>query len=195
LDKADNVTITFEYQKRELRNDPITQARTNHPILCPVKAAATVIKRLRSFGATRDTEIYTYVDKKGKFCRLQNTISIKYLRAFIKNIPKWYGIQEKEVGNHTWRSSSAMAMYLNEVPVFTIMLMGRWSSDAFLLYIRTSVVQFSNDVATRMIRNQTFHHIRAADREDPGTHNLQSAAANSGMGTHGRALSSFSIWG
>ena len=45
-----------------------------------------------------------------------------------------------------------MAMYLNEVPVYTIMLIGRWSSDAFLRYIRRQVQQFSAGVSARMIR-------------------------------------------
>ena len=41
-----------------------------------------------------------------------------------------------------------MAMCLNDVPVFTIMIMGHWSSDAFLRYIRKQVEQFSHNVAS-----------------------------------------------
>lgn len=68
-----------------------------------------------------------------------------------------------------------MAMYLDEVPVYTIMLIGRWSSDAFLLYIRKQVEQFSHNVSTRMIRNLDFSHIPSkspsVDRQDPRTRN------------------------
>jgi hypothetical protein len=39
-----------------------------------------------------------------------------------------------------------MEMYLAAVPVYTIMLIGRWSSDAFLQYIRKQDEQFSKDV-------------------------------------------------
>ena len=42
----------------------------------------------------------------------------------------------KELGTHLIRSGSAMAMYLDEVPIYTIMLLGCWSSNAFLRYIR-----------------------------------------------------------
>ena len=36
---------------------------------------------------------------------------------------------------------------------------GRWSSDAFLRYIRKQVEQFSHNVSHRMIRSQFHHHI------------------------------------
>ena len=40
-----------------------------------------------------------------------------------------------------------MAMYLNDVPTYTIMLVGRWSSDAFLKYIRRQVQEFTSGVS------------------------------------------------
>jgi hypothetical protein len=85
-------------------------------------------------------------------------------------------------------------MYLNNVPVCTIMLLGRWSSDAFLLYIRKQVEQFSRNVSSQMIQQPTFHHI-TADANDPRSHNPHSAAANSGMGS-ARIInrSAFSLW-
>ena len=56
-----------------------------------------------------------------------------------------YGLPSKDIGLHSIRASGAMAMYLNGVPVYTIMLLGRWSSDAFLRYIRKQVTEFSNN--------------------------------------------------
>jgi hypothetical protein len=41
-----------------------------------------------------------------------------------------------QIGLHSARSGAAMAMYLAGVPVVTIMLLGRWSSNAFLRYIK-----------------------------------------------------------
>ena len=49
-----------------------------------------------------------------------------------------------------------MAMYLDNVPTFTIMLIGRWSSDAFLRYIRKQVEQFTHNVSTRMLKHDSF---------------------------------------
>ena len=52
-----------------------------------------------------------------------------------------------------------MEMYLGKVSVYTIMLMGRWSSDAFLRYIQKQVEQFSRDVSKQMLNFCSFHHI------------------------------------
>mmetsp|Transcript_46267 Transcript_46267/g.140204 ORF Transcript_46267/g.140204 Transcript_46267/m.140204 type:complete len:285 (+) Transcript_46267:74-928(+) len=46
------------------------------------------------------------------------------------------GFTKDEVGTHSNRSAAAMAMYLENVPVYTIMLVGRWSSDAFVRPLR-----------------------------------------------------------
>jgi hypothetical protein len=39
------------------------------------------------------------------------------------------------------------------------MLIGRWSSDAFLRYIRKQVEQFSRNVAKKMLTFRSFRHI------------------------------------
>ncbi len=69
------------------------------------------------------------------------------------------GIQKGEIGTHSIRSGAAMAMYLGECPVYTIMMIGRWSSDAFLRYIRKQVEQFSHNVSLRMLRYQFHRHV------------------------------------
>ena len=49
------------------------------------------------------------------------------------------GFKIKDIGTHSIRSGAAMAMYLDEVPVYIIMLIVRWSSDAFFtIYPKTS---------------------------------------------------------
>jgi hypothetical protein len=60
-----------------------------------------------------------------------------------------------------------MAMYLASVPVFTVMLLGRWSSDAFLHYINKQVKEFSSGISNKMIRNKNFFTISSASAEDP----------------------------
>ena len=77
------------------------------------------------------------------------------------------GFKAGEVGTHSLRSGAAMAMHLAEIPVYTIMIMGRWSSDAFLKYIRKQVAQFSQNIAKRMYNTQHFVHVPALERVDP----------------------------
>jgi hypothetical protein len=60
-----------------------------------------------------------------------------------------------------------MAMYLNGVPVIMIMMLGRWSRDAFLRYIRKQVKEFSTDISTKMIQNENFFTVPPASNKDP----------------------------
>ncbi len=50
-------------------------------------------------------------------------------------------------------------MYLASIPVYTIMLIGRWSSGALLCNIRKQVKQFSKHVAMQMLMFWSFRTI------------------------------------
>ena len=67
------------------------------------------------------------------------------------------------------------------VPVYTIMLIGRLSSDAFLGYIHRQVEQFSNDIAQKMLTHRSFQTIpdiapRVVPNEDPRQRNYHNNA-------------------
>ena len=196
LADADTITVTFEYQKRDLRDDPVTQSKSGDPLMCPVRAAAAIVHRMQKFGADKDTFVYTYQDSIGKLMDLHADAARDHLRNFIDTVDKGWGLNRKDIGLHSIRSSAAMAMYLNGIPVYTIMLLGRWSSDSFLRYIRKQVTEFSNNVSKQMIQNPAYHHIEAPSREDPRTHNSMAASANMGMGAGGATINQnvFSVW-
>lgn len=196
LHLAATITITFEYQKKDLRNDSVTQSRTGHPLLCPVQAGAALVRRLRSFGATDDDFIYIFQDANGTKKNIDSKAALDVLRSFISTIDSRYGIDSADVGLHSIRSSAAMAMYLTGVPVYTIMLLGRWSSDAFLRYIRKQVTAFSNNVSRNMIRNPCYYHVPDPNPQNPRNRNAMSATANLGMGSSGSTInrSVFSVW-
>ena len=162
LAAADCVTITFEYQKSDKRNEQVTQQRTDDPLLCPVQACASIIKRLLAQGGNKDTLVYEYISAEGTRAHVTSKVCLQRLREFISSIDnegEGWGLLPLQIGLHSLRSSSAMAMKLNNVPTPTIMLIGRWSSNAFLLYIRMQVEQFSNNVSKAMIRNAAYHHV------------------------------------
>jgi hypothetical protein len=196
LHLADSVTITFEFQKRDLRDDQVTQSKSGHQLLCPVRAAATVVKRLLRQSPSTDTFVYSYTDKKGKLWNLTAKTALAHLRCFIATVDPVFGLKPNEIGLHSLRSAAAMGMYLNDIPVYTIMLLGRWSSDAFLQYIRKQVTEFSNNVSRKMIKNPKYHHLPDPDREDPRTHNPMAVTANMGMGAGGATINRnvFSVW-
>ena len=74
-----------------------------------------------------------------------------------------------------------MEMYLGEIPVYTIMLIGRWLSDTFLCYIHKQVEQFLQNVAKRMLNFCSFRHI-------PDIH-LQRISIDNHPGIHPRRIS------
>ena len=169
LHLADCVSITFTFQKNDQRDETVTMHRTDDPVLCPVRAWAAIVSRLRSNSTVSDhTSVNTYFVKGDAFVvTLVNVLHA--LRAAVTYLGKdTLGFTASEIGTHSLRSAAAMAMYLAGVPVYTIMLIGRWSSDAFLRYIRRQVQEFSSGVSSRMILTQDYFTIPDfAAKDDP----------------------------
>ena len=91
------------------------------------------------------------------------------------------GFEPHEVGTHSLQSGAAMEMYLGEIPVYTLMLIGRWLSDAFLCYIHNHAEQFSCNNSKKMLTFWSFHHIpdiapRQISSEDPRQRNHRNNA-------------------
>ena len=176
LGNAEFVSITFEDQKNDHRNETVTMHACQHHILCPVKSWARVVHRvLNHKHASPSSFVNTYYHDN-KVCLVSNNDAISALRAAALCVgERRLGFKVKELGTHSLRSGAAMAMYLDDIPVYTIMMIGRWSSDAFLLYIRKQVEQFSHNVSQRMIKHTEFTHVPDVDYRispnDPRTRN------------------------
>jgi len=63
------------------------------------------------------------------------------------------GISPEDIGTHSICSGFAMALVWGGTPVFEVMIIGRWSSDAFVKYIRSQVIEFSKGISQKMISN------------------------------------------
>ena len=173
-------------------------SRSHDKSWCPVLAWDDLLSDLYAEGATSDTFVYTYVDSAGRRRNMTGNLARTLLRDHIENYTDYaaYGLIISQIGLHSLRSPSAMAMYMNHVPVYTIMLLGRWSSDAFLRYIRRQVEEFSSDVAARMVQASSYHYTHGdSDPHDPRAHHSAAFTANMGLGS-GRNInrSAFSLW-
>jgi len=112
--------------------------------------------------------VNTFRLDNGKIHYFTGTKLLKRLRLAVTALgPDPLGLTASEIGLHSARSGAAMAMYLAHVPVFTIMLLGRWSSDAFLRYIQKQVKEFSNRISSKMIQNEHFFTIPSSSLDDP----------------------------
>ena len=160
LQSADYVFATFEDQKNNNKYDTITMHNSGEKLLCLVRSIARIIQHiLKHSSSNEDMYINSF-----RSCSKTHEVSGEDMKhalraaAFIFGKDK-LGFNTDEIGTHSIRSGAAMAMYLDKVPVYTIMLIGRWSSDAFLKYIRKQVEQFSHNVSKRMIKHQYMTHV------------------------------------
>ena len=162
LECADCVAITFEMQKKEEKNDTIHHKATGDRIMCPVRAAVELVRRIRSYARINDETPISAVMMGTRIRHVTSKQVAKALQDAVTAIGEdVLNIKAEDVGTHSLRSAAAMAMFLGGLPVYLIMLMGRWSSDAFLRYIRKQIEQFSHDVSTKMIKNMFHRYIPA----------------------------------
>jgi hypothetical protein len=133
LEFSDCILLTFEKQKKDKKMDTVTQMASGDIKLCPVCAAAAIIRRIRDYpGTTVDTPI-SAIMINNRITHVMSQDIINALQDAVVAIGEHrLGINKEDIGMHSIRLGAAMAMYLGECAVYTIMLIGRWSSDAFL---------------------------------------------------------------
>ena len=176
------VTITFEDQKNNHKNETRSQQRSGDPVLCPCIRWARIVSRiLRYPGATLDSPVNLFVDTTATSLRSRDRlITQESIRTFLRVTAavmgkKAAGYLPEEIGTHSIRSGAAMALFLADHSTHKIMILGRWSSDAFLAYIRPQVMEWTSGMSLAMTQNNNFFHapdmlsssLRANDRSHP----------------------------
>ena len=177
LEDADLIIVTFEFQKNDKRNQLVHMYKTIDPVLNPVKAWAITIQRiLRTVpDASKDTRICSFQDKDGTIDIEGNEVRAK-LRSIVDLIGETeLGFGRDDVGLHSIRSGGAMAMFLSGVLEIIIQQVGRWSSDAFLEYIREQVDTFTIGVSQKMLQYEKYHHLNARECELKSSHSNPSS--------------------
>jgi hypothetical protein len=191
---CDTISITFEFQKNDARDETVVMHCSGDPLLCPIRAWAAVVMRILSYdGTSATTFVNAYLTTGGKLGYLTGDQVRSRLRLAASRIgADRLGFEPHEIGTHSIRSGSAMAMYLAGVPAFTIMLIGRWSSDAFLRYIRRQVQEFSAGVSSKMLLTDEFFAVSGITPEDPrvsgNINNFSGRGLNIGLTAQNRAM-------
>jgi hypothetical protein len=78
-----------------------------------------------------------------------------------------FGYEANDLGTRSIRSGAAMGLFLMNHPVHKIMILGRWSSDAFLVYIRPQVLEWTNNMSADMIHLDTFRDATDSQKTQP----------------------------
>ncbi len=160
LSLADCVSITFKRQKNDRKSDTVIQWRRTDPVMCPVKLWASIITWILTYKGTNKDSSVSLAQHRNKIISITSEMISNLLKDGVVAIDETkLGIQHSEVGTHSIQSGAAMAMYLSRVPIFSIILIRRWSSLAFRKYIRKQVQEFSHGISSKMIEVQSFKHI------------------------------------
>jgi hypothetical protein len=147
-----------------------------------------VIQQILTYpGTDNDKQVNAFFDGI-TLSHIQNKSIIYLLRASAAVLGhEFLGFAPDELGLNSIRSGTAMTMYHEGLPVFTIILLGRWSSDAFLRYIHRQVQEFSLGVSIKIIARHSFYTIpdTPSGIEDPSVSgNAGNLSATSQNGSH-----------
>ena len=124
----------------------MTQKDTDHAFLSPVKIWHAIVKRIRSYPGSNDDTPVSAVWRNKRIQHITSEEMIASLRAAVEAIgEKIFCFKSSEIRTHSIRSGAAMVMFLDEIPVYVITMIGRWSSNPFL---NTSENKLSNSATT-----------------------------------------------
>jgi hypothetical protein len=195
--QAVTVSLTFEIQKKDVRNDAISHQRSGDTLdegeMCPVRAAVAIVLRIVEYKFSSDKigdVPINYVQFDGKGFTIPSSMILTRIRQAVYSLGHAVlGLSPEEVGTHSNRSGGAMGMFLAGTPVYTIMLMGRWSSDAFMRYIRKQVLSLSHGIAAKMLTYEQFYTVpdfvhTAADGDNRSRSNTNLATTTNFHGSH-----------
>ena len=79
----------------------------------------------------------------------------RHLRKHILFIdPLQHHYKLKRIGTHSIRTSFANILHNVKIDKVTVMMMGRWASDAYLRYIRHNLADFSKHISEKMVKSE-----------------------------------------
>ena len=167
LHTCDLVRVHFRYQKNDRRYVYIHMFRSGDDILCPVIAWANTVKRVRAIpSANDDSHVCLFLNSNQKVTVITADYVRTRLRAIVTLIgEEALGFRAIEIGLYSIRSGGAMAMFLSGTSVIIIMRVGRWSSKAFLEYIRDQVKSFTVGVSSNMLKYESFFNLNTHNKD------------------------------
>jgi hypothetical protein len=147
-------------QKKDEKNDTVTQMASGDINMCPVRMAAAIVRCIQSYNKTDNNTPISAFLQFGHINHVMSKQVIATMRDGVQAIGEdLLHIKKSDISMHSIRSGAAMAMFLSDCSVCLIMMIGCWSSDAFLRYIRKQVEQFSNNVSSKMAKQMFHRHI------------------------------------
>jgi hypothetical protein len=140
LHQASRVNLNFTNQKNGEKDECISHGDTDNALLSPLKAALRRIKHLRSRGAAVDTPLHTVLLPDGALKRVTADHINQALKRSCNSIGEQLGIQASDISARALRAGGAMALLRAKIDPTEIKIMGRWKSDAMMIYLHRSAL-------------------------------------------------------
>ena len=117
---ASCLAITFEMQKKDQKHDTANHHDTPDTILCPVKTAAAIVKRINNYACTNTNNPISPVLNNSNKTHVTSKKITDALRDSVKSIGKnVLNIRMDEISTHSIRSGAAMSMFIGGCPVYS----------------------------------------------------------------------------
>jgi hypothetical protein len=169
------VTIIFEDQKNGKKMDAGTQLFSGHQFLCPIlqwiSAVQCIINTILDYN---DQTNLCSVILNGEVLDISSSFVLKLLchTCMLYGGFSAFGFHPFKIGNSSIRSGAPMALFLMDHSPAKIMILGRWASDAFLVFIRPQVLEWTHDMSCNLIYLDSFFDAAHQDlvaSDDPHT--------------------------
>jgi len=166
---ATYVSLFFTTQKNGVKGEAIGHGRSGHPTACPVRRIGDRVLYLRSLGARPGAPLapLASIYFSGKWRSITSSEITSTLCASATSIGDKAGLRPKEISARSLRAGGAMALLLGKVDTDTIKLVGRWRSDAMLVYLHVSARPIMQQHAPIMVQHGAYALIPGPDTEDP----------------------------
>ena len=152
--------IVSIHQKNGVHRESTSMEATGLQHGDAIRASACRFIHLHSNGTAPDTPIYTYYPSHDS---IPSSISSRHITTTLRITTQKLGFQKlgffpHKIGYHSLRSGGAMTLHLAGVLEHTIKIIGRWQSDAFLIYLQGQITTFTQGVAAAMAKVRWFKH-------------------------------------
>lgn len=128
-----------------------------------MKTWAKTVQRIRTYPSSNDESfVCKFIDKKGNGMDIQADHARQRLWAIVSVMgEEVLGFDIDDVGLHSIRSGGVMAMFLSGTSPIVIKKIGRWSSKAFLEYIREQVEDFTAGVLQKILLYEDSNNLKS----------------------------------
>jgi hypothetical protein len=153
-----SATLKISNQKNGHRNQSIHHEAIPQPI-CPVKALARRLYHIRQYTHDTHTPLCTYYTNPTASFSVTSANITQAVKTAVRTLRlDRQNIHPDNTSSHSLRAGGATALHLNGATPTQIQLLGRWSSDTFMIYIQNQISAFSKDLSTKIATPTPFHN-------------------------------------